>query len=174
MRSPLRLLTELAALIGLWIPVAPAATTLMPLDGEWRFFRGSSHPSPGNPVGWTGSTFDDAGWERGSATFVYGEPGFSGTDLTGMGGAYSTLFLRRTFSVANPANLSQVELHAICDDGFVAYLNGVRVAAANAPDGNPGHTSLSSANAPEPVAFTPYTIPDAAARLVPLAAEVCC
>jgi CotH kinase protein/Lamin Tail Domain/Fn3 associated/Bacterial TSP3 repeat len=167
MRSPLRLLTELAAIIGLWIPVAPAATTLMPLDGEWRFFRGSSHPSPGNPVGWTGSTFDDAGWERGSAIFVYGEPGFSGTDLAGMGGAYSTLFLRRTFSVANPVNLSQVELHAICDDGFVAYLNGVRVASANAPAGNPGHTSLSTANAAEPVVFTPYPIPDAASRLVP-------
>lgn len=153
-------------MIGLWGRPQATAATLVGAEGEWRFFRGVSHPSPGVPAGWTRLDFDDSDWERGPATFVYGEPGYSGTDLTGMSGQYATLFLRRKFTVANPANLTEIELRAICDDGFVAYLNGVRVAATNAPAGNPGNTTLATVNAPEPIANATYPITDAAARLV--------
>ncbi|MBL9171931.1 MAG: lamin tail domain-containing protein [Verrucomicrobiales bacterium] len=146
---------------------APAAEiSLIGVEGDWRYFRGTTSPSPGDPTAWTRGGFNDAAWEQGPATFVYGEGGYSGTDLTGMAGSHTTLFLRRKFFVSNPANLTDVELRAVCDDGFVAYLNGVRVASLNAPAGDPGFADTATANIPEPISVTPYSLPDAPARLI--------
>ena len=55
----------------------------------------------------------------------------------------------------------------VCDDGFIAYLNGVRIASNNAPADDPQNTALAPANAAEPIAVTPYPIADAASHLVP-------
>ncbi|MCW5557083.1 MAG: lamin tail domain-containing protein [Verrucomicrobiae bacterium] len=139
---------------------------LVDADAEWRFFRGLEHPSPGAPTGWTTLPFDDARWETGRATFYYGETGFTGTELSDMAGRYPTLFLRHWFFVENPANLTDVELRAICDDGFVAYLNGVRIASLNAPASNPSNTTLATANASEPVPWQLYPVANAASLLV--------
>ncbi|MBN8246035.1 MAG: lamin tail domain-containing protein [Verrucomicrobia bacterium] len=139
---------------------------LVDADAEWGFFRGLEHPSPGAPTGWTAPAFADGGWDRGRATFFYGETGFTGTELADMAGRYPTLFLRRRFSVANPANLTEVELRAICDDGFVAYLNGIRVASRNAPTSPPDHNTLATANASEPVPWQVYPVANAGSALV--------
>ena len=48
---------------------------------------------------------------------------------SGTGGAY----VRQAFSVAEPAEVSGLKLRMKFDDGFVAYLNGVKVAESNAP-----------------------------------------
>jgi len=138
---------------------------LVDADAEWRFFRGVQHPSPGVPAGWTALPFDDTPWGAARATFYYGETAFTGTELTDMAGRYATLFLRRRFVVENPANLTDVELRAICDDGFVAYLNGVRIASLNAPASHPTHTTLATANASEPVPWRVYPVANAASLL---------
>ncbi len=49
----------------------------------------------------------------------------------------TSLWMRTTFTVANPAAHSNLRLRLKYDDGFVAYLNGVPVAAANAPEARP-------------------------------------
>jgi hypothetical protein len=49
----------------------------------------------------------------------------------------TSLWMRSTFTVANPAAHSNLRLRLKYDDGFVAYLNGVPVAAANAPETRP-------------------------------------
>src|SRR5688572_15559709 len=108
------------------------AATLIPMGDTWKFFRGDTDPSPGNAAAWRQRTFNDSAWERGNAAFVYGEAGFSGTDLTGMQGSYTTLYLRRTFTVANPASITDLQLRTTVDDGFVAWINGTRVASTNA------------------------------------------
>ncbi|HEX6961519.1 MAG TPA: lamin tail domain-containing protein [Lacipirellula sp.] len=49
------------------------------------------------------------------------------------GATPSSIFQRIEFNVANPAELSTLLLEMQYDDGFVAYLNGKRIASANAP-----------------------------------------
>lgn len=151
---------------SLTFPTWASETSLVGAQGDWRFFRGIASPSPGDPTGWTRSAFNDTAWEHGPATFVYGESGYSGTDLTGMAGSHTTLFLRRKFTVANPDNLTDLQLQAVCDDGFVAYLNGVRVASLNAPAGDPVFTDTATANIPEPISPAAYPIADARHVLV--------
>src|SRR5262245_49023845 len=110
----------LAVLVAL--PSVRAATPV-PLHSQWRFHRGLTEAS--QPItAWRERTFNDSAWETGPATFVYGEPGFTGTDLSDMANTYTTLYLRKTFVVPAPANVASLELTAVCDDGFAAWING--------------------------------------------------
>ena len=45
----------------------------------------------------------------------------------------TSLYTRITFNAANYASLSSLTLKMQYDDGYVAYLNGVEIASANAP-----------------------------------------
>jgi hypothetical protein len=59
---------------------------------------------------------------------------FIATDVqTQMMGVNSSAYLRVPFNVSNPATLASLTLRMKYDDGFVAYLNGARVASRNAP-----------------------------------------
>ncbi len=66
-----------------------------------------------------------------------GVNGFAGlvtTDLEAeMLDVNSSAFIRLPFDVANPGQFESLRLRMKYDDGFVAYLNGVEVARANAP-----------------------------------------
>ncbi|MGH9362274.1 MAG: right-handed parallel beta-helix repeat-containing protein, partial [Thermoanaerobaculia bacterium] len=54
------------------------------------------------------------------------------TVLADMLGRYSTVYLRKAFSVADPAATGELELVVDYDDGFIAFLNGREVARSNA------------------------------------------
>jgi len=69
------------------------------------------------------------GFETSPANF---EP-LIGLDVNEMQGKNGTVFIRVPFELGETAQLEQVMLRMKYDDGFVAYLNGVQVAAANAP-----------------------------------------
>lgn len=161
--------SSLVALALCWVSSAflgAQEVTLVPTGALWKLHRGSSAPSPGSTTGWTQPAFNDTAWESAPATFFFGEDRLTGTDLPDMGGNYSTIFLRHHFTVADPANLADLELRAICDDGFVAYLNGRRVASYNAPTSHPVFTAVATANVPEPVAFESYALGDNPGLLV--------
>lgn len=49
----------------------------------------------------------------------------------------TSLWMRTTFTLADPAAHSNLRLRMKYDDGFLAYLNGVPVATANAPEDRP-------------------------------------
>lgn len=49
----------------------------------------------------------------------------------------TSLWMKTRFLVSDPAASSNLRLRLKYDDGFVAYLNGIRVAAANAPERQP-------------------------------------
>ncbi|MBI2947420.1 MAG: lamin tail domain-containing protein [Verrucomicrobia bacterium] len=120
------------------------AETLVPLGAPWRYFRGTADPSPGSAA-WRQRAFSDSSWSQGNAPFAYGEPSFRGTDLTGMQGSYTTLYLRKSFTVSDPAAIATLQLHAVVDDGFIAWINGIRVASTNAPASDSGLTRTSVA-----------------------------
>ena len=46
---------------------------------------------------------------------------------------YTTVYIRRVFSLADPPAFEKAVLEVNVDDGFVAYLNGRKVAERNAP-----------------------------------------
>lgn len=149
-------------LASLWVLLAGSALLpagdLVLFDTDWRFRRGTAEASAPDPAAWRAIAFDDQPWEIRPAPFWYGDVQPSpGTRLTDMRGGYTCVFLRRTFTLDNAADISELTLTAQSDDGFVAWINGSPVARFNVPDGELAFnaTSLGALAEPiEPVTFT--------------------
>ncbi len=162
----LSLVLGLALLAG---PVLRAQESLVlaATNSTWKYFKGTREPSPGNLAAWRARDFAETGWESGPAPFAYGEPGFaSGTELTDMQNRYSTLYLRRPFVVEDPGRVEALELAAVCDDGFLAWINGALVAQHNALSGAPSYTALASLNAAEPITYQYFPVAEPGSLLV--------
>jgi len=118
-------------------------------QGErWRYFKGTEEP----PEGWTAVDFDDSAWPAGVAGFGYGDNDDATVledmqRIPGTQPGYSTLYLRRTFSLqGDPQSVHRLYLRIDYDDGFVAYLNGVEVARSpNVTGSPPAHDALATA-----------------------------
>jgi parallel beta-helix repeat protein len=117
---------------------------LVPRGATWKYFRGLAEPAGGS-LDWTAPGFDDASWQTGAAGFGYAD-GDDATVLSDMNGGYSTLYLRRTFEVADPARIRSLDLSIDYDDGYIAFLNGKEIARANAgdPGSYPGNAGLAT------------------------------
>ena len=76
---------------------------------------------------WTSLGFDDAGWQEGATGFGYGD----GDDATLIQSGTRSIYLRKTFTIADVNALEELILHVDYDDAFVAYLNGTEIARAN-------------------------------------------
>jgi hypothetical protein len=125
-------------------------------SGEtWRYLV-AVPGTPGPPAGWNRTGFDDASWESGPSGFGYGD----GDDRTLLPDQTSAVFTRKEFHVDDPARLANLLLRVDYDDGFVAYLNGVRVAAASAAPGDPTFDTIAAATheagVPERFDLTPF------------------
>ena len=89
---------------------------------------------------WTAIEFNDATWKRGSKGAGYerssGYQSLISSALnfsTQMYNKTESLYLRYAFDADDPGTITGLKLRMKYDDGFVAYLNGKRVASANAP-----------------------------------------
>ncbi len=96
---------------------------------------------------WMKPTFDDSGWRkgRGGAGFEtsrgyenHFSREFDFEDELHQQSA--SVYLRYRFTIKDPRKVEELVLRMKYDDGFIAYLNGHRVAEANAP-GEPGWDS---------------------------------
>jgi len=107
----------------------PFVANLIDRDDEWRYTVGM--PEDEGPTSdWRSPDYDDTSWETGLPAFGFGnDDGIRSETASGIGG----LLLRRTFEFR--PGLDNLVLQLRFDDGFVAYLNGERVAAGNFPDG---------------------------------------
>ncbi len=106
-------------------------TIFLDLGLGWRYFKGTAEPSPG-PNGepttaWAKIGFDDTGWLRGETGIGMGD-GDDATVLNDMRGNYLSVYLRRRFTLDDPAQLENMILEIAYDDGYVAYLNGEEIA----------------------------------------------
>ncbi|MCZ7641142.1 MAG: hypothetical protein M5U12_36870 [Verrucomicrobia bacterium] len=129
-------------------------------NATWRFFRGTREASTPDPTAWRAVTFADNAWPNGGAPFSYGEPDIAnGTRLDGMQNSFSTIYLRHRFVLPAEREIASLELVAVCDDGFIAWLNGREIARYNAPSDAPRYDSLAGANAVEPVGFVNFIVP---------------
>lgn len=111
------------------LPIANGAT--------WKYFKGTAEPAPGDLTSWTQITYDDSSWSSGASGFGYGDND-DATVLSDMQNTYASVYVRKTFSVANPALVTQLTLTVDYDDSYIAYINGVEVARSASMGGTVG------------------------------------
>lgn len=114
-----------------WGLPTPPSRVLVAHDDLWHYRLGTNAPQ----ADWMVAADDtlDTSWAVGKGGFGFGDPGIVGENTTvNLANVSSTLFLRRSFRVAEPLDAAAVlRLVVDYDDGFVAYLDGVEVARAN-------------------------------------------
>ena len=112
---------------GSWRPSTSQSVvdpvTLINEGALWDYRKGTSEAS--DPIGdWRELDFSlDETWHQGRLSIGYGE-GFITTPLNDMRNNYSSVFLRKSFEVADPATLGNLVLEAVYDDGLKAWING--------------------------------------------------
>lgn len=134
------------------------AADLIPTGSSWKFLRGTNEASLPDTTAWRRLNFNDAAFATAPAPFWYGDVLPGGTQLTGMQNVYSCVYLRRTFTVANVADVQAIQFGAFCDDGFIAWLNGVEIIRYNVAAGEPTRSTLAIAAAAEPPPFNTTVI----------------
>ncbi|MEM7260626.1 MAG: lamin tail domain-containing protein [Planctomycetota bacterium] len=104
---------------------------------EWRYFRGTQEAS--DPVdAWRMADFNDSEWLSGPSPLGMNESRADppiATEIEGMRQTdeqegFTSLFIRTTFNIENEEDLDKLLLEITYDDGFIAYINGVRVTTA--------------------------------------------
>ncbi len=124
-----------------------------------------------NATNWLGISFNDQQWLTGYLPLYYADDTthpyskysrVSSTDLWARlyHANRTSVYVRASFTVADPASVSTLRLRMQADDGFAAYLNGdpAPVADFNMPENETGTTqlwrSLARADYPETVSTT--------------------
>ena len=150
---------SVAALLWLLSTVMMEAQTqrLIPRGDVWRLAKGTAEASSPDATEWRVSTFNDASWSAATLPVFYGEA-LTGTELTDMQNRYSSVFLRRAFTVGSPADVRSLILRVKVDDGFIAWINGREVARFGSPEGEFNFASMASITATEPVDFVEYAV----------------
>ena len=168
-------------IIRLALIVLAAASVLHPVDAatlldrgsDWRWRPGSTEASTPDTA-WRQLGFNDTEFTPAPSPFWYDTTGDSstlsgGTIITGMQDSYWCIFLRKTFVVANPAEVGGLRLGTLVDDGYVVWINGTEVHRVNVPGGSGSPVTITTVadNAVEPVAFLTYDLPPPGAYLQP-------
>ena len=135
------------------------AEVIFERGSNWRWRPGITEAS--TPVAaWRQPTFNDAEFSAAPSPFWYGENVVGGTEISGMRNVYRSVFLRKTFVLTNVSLVESLQLGAIVDDGFVAWINGTEVHRVNM-SGAPGSgvtIDTLAINAAEPVSFANYAL----------------
>ncbi len=140
----------------------PDRVALLSDRASWRYFKGLSEPS--NPTNaWRRPGFDDSVWQTGAMPIGYGED-FIATNLSDMRGAYTTVYLRKSFSVADPLAFDRLTLEARYDDGLLIWINGKLLIHENVASQELPHDATAD-SAIENSDFVAYAFSDPAAYL---------
>jgi hypothetical protein len=123
-------------------PPAPSAPLINHSD-TWHYRPGLNNAPQAD---WTTAddTALDGTWTAAPGGFGYGDAGIVGeaTTLSTMMNNYSSLFIRRSFSIAAPVDPSQhIQLTVDYDDGYVAYLDGIEIARSPNVTGTPAYNA---------------------------------
>ncbi len=137
-----------------------SSTVLVTDQSLWRYFKGLTEP----PGAWRETNFDDSSWLMGQSPIGYGE-NFIATELSDMRGGYTTVYLRKSFDVANPETFDTLELEVQYDDGVNVWINGNLAVQANISTPDLPHDGT-AASSGENLAFVSYTLANPANYLV--------
>lgn len=137
------------------IASVPFEASLIAAESEWEYLVGVPG-AVGPPAGWNLLGASGDGFSFGRSGFGYGDE----DDTTEVPAGTTAIFTRKTFHVRDPSSIESLILEIDYDDGFVAYLNGTRVASANAPSVHPTFSSVATgsreAGRPERFDLSPH------------------
>jgi len=137
-----------------------------PNDVTWHYRKGTNEAS--SPVSaWRTLNFvEDGTWDEGQTSIGYGDND-DYTILTDMENKYSSLFLRRFFSIDLPVKPPAIKLKVRVDDGCIVWINGQEVARFHVDAGlSPVYNSLVQNHEADIVTFEETNIFNAGAFLV--------
>jgi len=144
--------------------IGQPATVQVLIDAEstWSYFKGTAEP----PSNWRTVGFNPSpAWPTGQGAIGYGDEYFINTTLSDMPGNYSTVYLRKTFTVSNPAAVSSLVFEALFDDGINVWINGTHVLSSNVAGANLPYTATALAET-ENGMFVPFVLPNPSSYLV--------
>ncbi|PYI84469.1 MAG: hypothetical protein DME26_13240 [Verrucomicrobia bacterium] len=148
--------------------VSGRSATVISLNTSWKYLKGFSEASAPDPTAWQAIDFGDTNWVTALTPFWYGDAQpTTGTQLTDMRGRYTCIFLRKFFTITDPSQISQMQLVALSDDGFIAWINGQEIARYNMPAGAVPYNGTSLPALAEPIPFETYAISNPSTLLVP-------
>lgn len=116
--------------------------TLVGLGSSWSYLDDGSDQA----AAWTAPAFEESGWRTGLAQLGYGD----GDEVTLIrsnrsdGTRIVTTYFRRAFSANNVADVTNLTVQLIRDDGAIGYLNGVELFRNNMPTGAVSYTNFSA------------------------------
>ncbi|MEY4489925.1 MAG: hypothetical protein RIQ79_2433, partial [Verrucomicrobiota bacterium] len=146
---------------------AGSAQVYVPInDVTWRYRKGTSEASAPTDAWRLAGFVEDASWQTGQTSIGFGDND-DNTLITDMTGAYTSLFLRRVFTIAPGAKPAALKLRARVDDGCVIWINGQEVARLHVDAALvPAYNSVAQNHEADVVAFEEIALAGAAAYLV--------
>lgn len=132
--------------------VHPAVSaTVLGAGSTWSYRFDNANPVD---TAWRTDGFDASGWRSGPAPLGWGSNTIAtNIDVPPGGTRAITSYYRRTIDIADVDAFTRYELTTRADDGIVVFVNGVEVARANMPPGDPTPTTYATA-APSTAAAT--------------------
>ena len=127
----------------------PTTNTLVALGGTWTYLDNGTDQG----TNWSQRIFDSGSWSNGVAPLGYctSACGYGIVTTVSFGGntaaKYTTTYFRRAFTIANPAQVTALNLSLLRDDGAVVYLNGIEVHRVNMPAGDITSTTFAASAA---------------------------
>lgn len=108
---------------------APVYTEVIGKGDVWKYSEDGAKPAED----WMACSYDDSGWKSGPSALGFGSKKTFPTTLkryvNGVSGTQiSTYYFRRTFTLpAGAEKLTALRAQLECNDGYIAYLNGVEI-----------------------------------------------
>ncbi len=124
-------------------------TVLIPAQSKWRYFKGNDEPASTYEA-WRQLDFNDdpasTSWFEGNAPVGYDDNGYPamGSLLGDMRYYYTTIYLRKEFTIDDPNKIDKLVLEALYDDGINVWINGTRVANDYVKGENVAHNETAS------------------------------
>jgi hypothetical protein len=140
------------ALLCFCLAAWSGSVTLLPPAGQGMFLRGLCEASAPDTAAWRQPAFDDRDWEVAQFPLFHGLA-LGGTRLSDMPGRYTSVYVRRYFVVKDPAEIVRLELGAVCDGGYVAWINGQEVRRSNVRTGDLTFDDTALSEQADPVLF---------------------
>jgi len=105
-------------------------TEIIAMGSDWKYRKGTAEAS--DPVeDWRQRDYDDGSWLAATAPFGYGDGPYGNSALSDMEDNYWSVYFRKEFVLESPATVSELQLEALYDDGFILWINGEEVARVN-------------------------------------------
>ena len=109
---------------------------------DWKYLANTELKAKEGLIGWTNIDYDHVKFKVGLIGIGYGDRGV----LTEVPKGTTAVLMRHEFEIKEESKLDSLYLIIDYDDGFAAYLNGEKIASANAPEGRLDQFSIATSS----------------------------